>query len=168
MEEVTITILNLDSLFCKEWILQNRPTLSQGECSLSSSLANSLDVKEGDIVQIFLMASYFFEDMWRVQVRQVSFDYSWISDYVWFPVKVVNIFEGTQGKVSVYERNSIIMEYKTFLPYIARHLHPYTPLKSVESLQKTNLYHYAMEILWNFPPPRAEVYADINLDSIKY
>jgi hypothetical protein len=141
--------------------------LAAGQCYIQKSFASLIGAKKGDIIYLVINANSYFEDMWRVRVINTELMWNYLWNLVYLPVKVMDTLDGPQGKTAIYAKHTVIMEYNGFLAYLAQHIHPEISSSAIDSLKSTDLQEYALQILWNFPPPRVEIYSGNNNDRIK-
>jgi hypothetical protein len=96
--------------------------------------------------------------VWNTIKGADSFDPKWQSVFLTYKVK--HVYRESAGKFGSKEKSNVVVEYEHFLPYLLESLHPNVSSLVSSRLGAADAYHYASQVIFNFPPNRHNVYAE--------
>lgn len=84
------------------------------------------------------------------------------------PFKVVQITADVGGKLSAYDNAWALVDFTTFLPYVANLIHPRYNITQRMLLASQNLYEYSHQLFVNIEPSkRMPFYSQNNYDNVQ-
>jgi hypothetical protein len=85
----------------------------------------------------------------------------------YLPFNVTRVFADASGKFPGGANGVVVVDYDTLMPYVARYMSPNTPASLRDAIAKTELAHFATNIVANLPPDeRVPIYLDTNADRL--
>lgn len=168
-------------LFVVAWIKNHYGEIPQGQAIIQMSLAQSLNLKEGDQVVLSADGTDLFRNFYRTLLQSPAYHYYYYLyhssrslpdehpipafDMIHFPLKIYKIIDDFGGKLSQYEHQAIFVEFKNIKDHVSNYLNPLIPSSFVEESKRQNSFHWATQVLWNLPPSRVSTY--LTTDSLQ-
>ena len=133
-------------------------TLGREEAVVGSKIADQMNLKVGDVIHIELDLTAILGGLWNTMKGQDAFDPKWATGFV--TLKVQGIYRESAGKFGSKQKSNIVVEYAHFLPYVMESLHPRISASFYDRVAPLDPYHFASQVIFNFPPNRHNVYAE--------
>jgi ABC-type antimicrobial peptide transport system permease subunit len=137
---------------------------------IASGLATTLNITSGDKIIIQVNLKSYFDGPYRAAgiITEANDESSSIPvHYTIFLPVTAQIIKSAKRKVSIYESDTIFMEYSHFMKSIAPYIHPQYTAQQRALLSDINLYEYAQQVVFNMPPSRVTRYNKKQFKDIK-